>query len=123
MDQWDREWDFMNMDSAKEDLDRCGEVLVDQDGCSSTERKLAMIARRLQALWSSQCRGQRFFRLDRSMTITDVEWAALGDSALFAKKIRGDEGGGAPTTPVAPLALSSSPAREGAQARRWMDAQ
>lgn len=68
--------------------------------------KLSAVLYRLRLLWVSQAHPARMSRLDGARFITDAEWAALGDSALFAKLRAqgggGENGGNASADPGAP---------------------
>lgn len=55
--------------------------------------KMAAILARLRALWASQANPAAVSRLDGELFLSEAEWAALADSALFAK-LRAEQGGG-----------------------------
>jgi hypothetical protein len=55
--------------------------------------KMAAILARLRALWVSQANPAAVSRLDGELFLSEAEWAALADSALFAK-LRAEHGGG-----------------------------
>lgn len=86
-----------------------------------SERKLAAILARLKMLWARQAQGRRVSRLDGETIFSDAEWAALGDSTLFARLGAGqggggDQGGGAPSQAAPPTCSSSSLARDSVKA-------
>ena len=58
--------------------------------------KLTAILLRLRMLWTQQGHIRRVSRLDGRTIFTDAEWAALGDSMLFARlrECSDEEGGG-----------------------------
>lgn len=55
--------------------------------------KMAAILARLRGLWASQANPAAVSRLDGELFLSEAEWAALADSALFAK-LRAEHGGG-----------------------------
>lgn len=88
--------------SELDDLDgwndcRCCAPLL--GGAGASERKLAAILARLKTLWTWQSQKSRTSRLDGATIFSEAEWAALGDSMLFARLRKGSDeegGGGAP---------------------------
>jgi hypothetical protein len=55
--------------------------------------KMAAILARLRTLWVCQANPAAVSRLDGELFLSEAEWAALADSALFAK-LRAEHGGG-----------------------------
>lgn len=55
--------------------------------------KMASILARLRTLWALQANPVAVSRLDGELFLSEAEWAALADSALFAK-LRAEHGGG-----------------------------
>lgn len=99
------------------DFDRSHGPRRGQPMGSVSERKLAAILARLKTLWARQAQGRLVSRLDGETIFSDAEWAALGDSTLFARLGAGqgggdDEGGGAPSQAAPPTCSSSSHARD-----------
>jgi hypothetical protein len=83
---------------------RCGAPLL--GGAGTSERKLAAILARLKALWTWQSQKNRTSRLDGATIFSEAEWAALGDSMLFARLREGSDeegGGGAPSQAPPPF--------------------
>jgi hypothetical protein len=76
---------------------RCGAPML--SGAGASDRKLAAILARLKTLWTWQAQKSRTSRLDGATIFSEAEWAALGDSMLFARLREGSDeegGGGAP---------------------------
>lgn len=67
-------------------------------------RKLAAILARLRLLWLRRTPGRRVSRLDGQTIFSDADWAALSESALFAKLREEEGGGGAPCQASPPSA-------------------
>lgn len=79
------------------------------------EGKLSAILFRLRMLWAWQTNPATVSRLDGQSFITEAEWAALAESALFAKlraeSAEGGEGGAcANACALSPLDLGSAQA-------------
>jgi hypothetical protein len=66
---------------------------VTHPGRARDAGKMAAILARLRALWASQANPAAVSRLDGELFLSEAEWAALADSALFAK-LRAEQGGG-----------------------------
>jgi hypothetical protein len=83
---------------------RCGAPML--GGAGASERKLAAILARLKTLWNWQAQRSRASRLDGATIFSEAEWAALGDSMLFARLREGSDeegGGGAPSQAPPPF--------------------
>jgi hypothetical protein len=101
---------------------RCGAPML--GGASASERKLAAILARLKALWTWQAQKSRASRLDGATIFSEAEWAALGDSMLFARLREGSDeegGGGAPSQAPPPFTWPSDnrDGQPGASERGW----
>jgi hypothetical protein len=83
---------------------------------SVNHRRLDAILARLRELWWRQAAGARTSRLDGTTIFTEAQWAALGESAFFAKLRDGgdDEGGsGAPLQASPPTSALRGDAQSG----------
>ena len=83
---------------------RCGAPML--GGAGASDRKLAAILARLKTLWNWQAQRSRASRLDGATIFSEAEWAALGDSMLFARLRDGSDeegGGGAPSQAPPPF--------------------
>ena len=67
-------------------------------------QKLSAILARLKLLWMRRSSGRRVSRLDGQTIFSDADWAALSESALFAKLREEEGGGGAPCQASPPSA-------------------
>jgi hypothetical protein len=76
---------------------------------SVNHRRLDAILAKLRELWWRQAAGARTSRLDGATIFTEAQWAALGESAFFARLRDGGDDQGGSGAPIQALPPSLAP--------------